>query len=510
MKDVRRAVAKVLIAYKDPSILEPLIEISSDSELQGERLEAIGGVILSYDQSQLISSLLYSTLITQERKALIEISKNVGFIIPEVSEHRHNTGYIIENERVQKLGINKNKLISLPDSIGNLTSLAELFISQTNLSNLPESIGSLTSLVDLELRFNKLISLPENIVNLAALTSLDLYNNGLTFLPESIGKLKSLKTLNLDYNKLTSLPESIGNLNALDRLELEHNDVFSLPESIGNLTNLKFLRLNEMSHNSLSTIPNTIENLRSLETIYIKNPHFDGNKFEFHQTDFTLKEFISGVDPIKKKIAIIKQENDDISKLLDISMNSEDGKKRFEAIDTLLVLLSTDKIGSFEKLLTEEIHKLEKKIPNVRLYKSQIVVVFILNELFNSNEELHDYLIREIKKPKPHLDTDFERIILSSIVLSILNSDFDEKKKEEELYKFIKIVEYSMKEVSYCNCGYPISITYNDGTSGLLYSLIFRESGDFCPNCRKNLSGIREELNDSTQKWLDFQRYNKR
>jgi len=64
----------------------------------------------------------------------------------------------------------------------------------------------------------KMTSLPENIGNLTSLKVLDLVRNQLTSLPESIGDLTSLRVLDLSRNKLISLPESIGNLVSLKEL----------------------------------------------------------------------------------------------------------------------------------------------------------------------------------------------------------------------------------------------------------------------------------------------------
>ena len=59
---------------------------------------------------------------------------------------------------------------------------------------------------------NQLTTLPESIGNLSSLEVFDLFYNQLTFFPESIGNLSSLEWLWAWNNQLTSLPQSICNL----------------------------------------------------------------------------------------------------------------------------------------------------------------------------------------------------------------------------------------------------------------------------------------------------------
>jgi internalin A len=145
------------------------------------------------------------------------------------------------------LGLDRNKLIVLPESIGQLsTSLKKLSLSLNRLTALPESIGQLSSLQFLDLTFNQLTTLPESISQLSSLQALFLSYNQLTVLPESIGQLFSLQVLALVSNQLTVLPESIGQLSAsLKNLALSHNQLTMLPKSIGQLTNLLYLNLDD-------------------------------------------------------------------------------------------------------------------------------------------------------------------------------------------------------------------------------------------------------------------------
>jgi len=129
------------------------------------------------------------------------------------------------------------------------------------LKSIPNTIGNLTSLKTLYLRYNQLTTLPESLGNLTNLTSLQISNNQLTTLPESLGNLTNLRELTLDNNQLTTLPESLGNFTNLTHLFLDHNQLTTLPESLGNLTNLMHLLLN---NNQLTTLPESLKNITDL------------------------------------------------------------------------------------------------------------------------------------------------------------------------------------------------------------------------------------------------------
>jgi leucine-rich repeat protein SHOC2 len=80
------------------------------------------------------------------------------------------------------------------------------------------------------LQDNRLIALPESLGNLLNLTDLDLRNNRLTSLPESLGQLQKLRYLDLRANALWMLPTSLSTLRNLEKLDLRWNKLAMLPE----------------------------------------------------------------------------------------------------------------------------------------------------------------------------------------------------------------------------------------------------------------------------------------
>ncbi|AOX00087.1 GTPase [Moorena producens PAL-8-15-08-1] len=187
------------------------------------------------------------------------LSSNLLTILPESIGKLTN---------LTQLYLNSNLLTILPESIGKLTNLTQLYLSNNQLITVPESIGKLTKLFELYLSNNQLTTLPESIGKLTKLFELYLSNNQLTTLPESIGKLTNLTLLNLRENNLTTLPESIGKFTNLTLLDLRENNLTTLPESIGKLSNLTLL---DLSNNELTTLPESIGKLTNLTLLDLSN-----------------------------------------------------------------------------------------------------------------------------------------------------------------------------------------------------------------------------------------------
>ncbi len=92
---------------------------------------------------------------------------------------------------------------------------------------------------------NKLMSIPEDIGDLLELEYLTIIRTEITSLPESLFNLKNLKNLNLSGNKLNSLSEFISKLSSLEVLDLSYNKLESVPEAISSLSNLKEIKIFE-------------------------------------------------------------------------------------------------------------------------------------------------------------------------------------------------------------------------------------------------------------------------
>jgi leucine-rich repeat protein SHOC2 len=170
-------------------------------------------------------------------------------------------GVTMDGGRVVELELGEMGLTgAVPAEIGQLTSLAELWLDGNQLTSVPAEIGRLTSLTRLDLYGNQLTSLPTEIGQLTSLERLYLGHNQLTSVPTEIGQLTSLRKLGLQANQLTSVPAGIWRFTSLESLGLGGNKLKGVPTEIGQLTSLRELDLRE---NQLTSVSAAIRKLRA-------------------------------------------------------------------------------------------------------------------------------------------------------------------------------------------------------------------------------------------------------
>lgn len=177
-----------------------------------------------------------------------------------------------------ELADNPYKHGPLPQEIGNLTKLENLFLRQSNLVGaIPDTIGNLVSLGNLDLSCNSLSGeIPESIGGLKSLYQLELYENQLSGgLPESMGNLSSLRFLDVSENNLTGkLPEKLA---AIPLISLHVNDNFlegEVPEILASNQNLQELKL---FNNSFSgKLPAFLGKNSDLEHFDVSTNNFSG------------------------------------------------------------------------------------------------------------------------------------------------------------------------------------------------------------------------------------------
>ena len=88
--------------------------------------------------------------------------------------------------------------MELPESIGELTKLENLYLGYNSLSDLPESVGKLVNLQTVNIAKNQLLDLPLEVGNWKKVVKFSLHDNMLSEIPPTIGKMTSLVKLYLD------------------------------------------------------------------------------------------------------------------------------------------------------------------------------------------------------------------------------------------------------------------------------------------------------------------------
>ena len=169
---------------------------------------------------------------------------------------------------------------SLPATFKNLRNLILLHVEEVDLPFPTEEI--LQNLVKLE----KLIfwtvsmipmSIPESVGNLSSLTELNLNGGAYARIPTSIGRLKNLQTLRLDslfYDSSATIPTEIGSLTNLKTLKLNADHDVSLgtiPTEIGKLLNLTTISLRESA--CTGQLPSELGLLNKLSLFNVRGSH---------------------------------------------------------------------------------------------------------------------------------------------------------------------------------------------------------------------------------------------
>nr|GMC87046.1 receptor-like protein 12 [Ipomoea batatas] len=185
---------------------------------------------------------------------------------------------------------------SIPNCLGNLTSLASLSLRDNSFTgSIPNCLGNLTSLTSLSLSDNRFTgSIPNTIGSLCRLQVLDFSLNKLT---DSIAVLSdclldSLKELHLDYNNFSGkLPNQLYKNKNLQVLSVSSNSFCGpIIESLGNLSMLQIL---DISNNKFSgSVPSSLGELSNLEQLYISKNSFVGFLSEFHFSKLSKLQFL--------------------------------------------------------------------------------------------------------------------------------------------------------------------------------------------------------------------------
>ncbi|XP_068311490.1 probable LRR receptor-like serine/threonine-protein kinase At3g47570 [Pyrus communis] len=178
------------------------------------------------------------------------------------------------------INLSRNQLSgSIPREIGNLTMVKSIYLGHNKFEELPNEMGSLGQLEELFVLYNALKgSALVPVLNISSLTYLILYENNMSgSLPDNICEhLPSIRQFNLGKNQLDGLiPSKLWQCKELRELVLEYNNFRgSIPKSLGNLTYLTSIYLG--SNNLTGTIPDEIGNLPQLQMLGVDNNNLNG------------------------------------------------------------------------------------------------------------------------------------------------------------------------------------------------------------------------------------------
>uniref|UniRef100_A0A8C5AVD9 Scribble planar cell polarity protein n=1 Tax=Gadus morhua TaxID=8049 RepID=A0A8C5AVD9_GADMO len=198
--------------------------------------------------------------------SLQTLPNDIGkYVSPRLRDLSLSLSFLV---KLEQLDLGSNKLEELPDTLGALPNLRELWLDRNQLSSLPVELGNLRRLVCLDVSENRLEELPAELSGLLALTDLLLTHNLLDAVPDSIGCLRQLSILKVDQNRLTELTDSIGECENLTELVLTENLLQALPRSLGKLKKLTNLNVDR---NRLGSVPSELGLCSSLNVLALRD-----------------------------------------------------------------------------------------------------------------------------------------------------------------------------------------------------------------------------------------------
>ncbi|NXC76141.1 LRSM1 ligase, partial [Anhinga anhinga] len=138
----------------------------------------------------------FATCKVLQKKVLIIHTNNLTSLVPKSCS-------LLSLITVKVLDLHDNQLASLPDDIGQLTSLQVLNLERNLLKCLPQSVGDLAQLQMLNVKGNRLKELPATVSGLRSLRTLDISENMLQELPRVLAHIRTLEMLTLDVSSMT-------------------------------------------------------------------------------------------------------------------------------------------------------------------------------------------------------------------------------------------------------------------------------------------------------------------
>lgn len=188
-------------------------------------------------------------------------------------------------KNIENLNLGDNTQISDIQSLGNLTSLQDLYLKRCKISNI-QFLENLTDLQVLNLCANQVSDI-QYLGKLKGLKKLDIRSNQLNDI-KPLETLTSVKTLHLGSNPISNFqPLSkliylqglflngcklsniafLENLTCLQMLDLSSSQIDTSIHYLENLTNLKSLYLGDIQLSNIAFL----EKLKGLQTLHLKN-----------------------------------------------------------------------------------------------------------------------------------------------------------------------------------------------------------------------------------------------
>ncbi|KAB2615459.1 LRR receptor-like serine/threonine-protein kinase [Pyrus ussuriensis x Pyrus communis] len=171
---------------------------------------------------------------------------------------------------LEHIDLSSNQLSgSIPREIGNLTMLKRIYLDDNKFEELPNEVGSLGQLEELFMQINALKgSAFVPALNISSLTTLALFGNNMSgSLPHNICEhISSVRRIDLGQNQFDGLiPSKLWQCKELREVIFESNNFRTIPDEIGDLPQLEILALH--ANNLNGVIPFKLFNKSTIREI---------------------------------------------------------------------------------------------------------------------------------------------------------------------------------------------------------------------------------------------------
>jgi Leucine-rich repeat (LRR) protein len=218
----------------------------TELDLSNNQLTTLPAWLGQFTQMQVLSlsSIHLKTFppwLSQFRKLrILDLSRNQHITLPE--SFQSNSWQVLDT-----LSLMFNSLSTLPNWLGELPNLKNLYIGCNSFTNVPACIGNLKNLQRLRIqgREAKLKNIPKWIGDLRQLIILDFNDNSIETLPAEIQHIQTLQEIDFGNNQLTSIPSFLDQLKELKVIWLYGNNLVDVPPFILHLEHLTTLSLKD-------------------------------------------------------------------------------------------------------------------------------------------------------------------------------------------------------------------------------------------------------------------------